>query len=337
MTENEWDERLSRPDAGVVETLRKHPGDIAVLGAGGKMGFHLCRMLQRALESLGRKDCITAISRFAASQKRAAFETSGIRVHAADLSDDQQVAGLPEAEMMFFLAGVKFGTADNPEILETMNVRMPQKVAKQYRDARIVALSTGCVYSFMAPESGGSKESDPTDPPGAYAQSCIGREQAFMDNSLRFGTPTSIIRLNYSNECRYGVLYDIASAVWDEREVQLETGYVNVIWQRDAVSYTIRALEQAASPAFVLNVTGEKILSVREIAMGFSKRFRKPAHFTGCEAETAWLNNAERCHRLFGPPEATLEQMMDWIAEWVSEGKPSLGKPTHFQTRDGDY
>ena len=29
--------------------------------------------------------------------------------------------------------------------------------------------------------------------------------------------------------------------------------------------------------------------------------------------------------------------MIDWVADWVARGGASLGKPTHFETRDGKY
>jgi hypothetical protein len=29
--------------------------------------------------------------------------------------------------------------------------------------------------------------------------------------------------------------------------------------------------------------------------------------------------------------------MIDWQADWIARAQPSLGKPTHFETRDGKY
>jgi hypothetical protein len=32
-----------------------------------------------------------------------------------------------------------------------------------------------------------------------------------------------------------------------------------------------------------------------------------------------------------------LERMIDWQAEWICRGMPSLGKDTHFDVRDGTF
>jgi hypothetical protein len=32
-----------------------------------------------------------------------------------------------------------------------------------------------------------------------------------------------------------------------------------------------------------------------------------------------------------------VEQMMAWIAGWLQRGGATHGKPTHFQTRDGQF
>ena len=60
-TESELDEALSRPTEGVLATLRRHPGDVIVLGAGGKMGPSLSRMAKRGLEAIGSSARVIAV------------------------------------------------------------------------------------------------------------------------------------------------------------------------------------------------------------------------------------------------------------------------------------
>jgi hypothetical protein len=58
---------------------------------------------------------------------------------------------------------------------------------------------------------------------------------------------------------------------------------------------------------------------------------------TGEENETAWLNTAAKSHELFGPPEVSEKTLVDWVADWIEKGRPLLGKPTHFEVRNGKY
>ena len=331
------DDLISTPDRATIASLRSIRGRIGVLGAGGKMGFHLCLMLQRALAALGNRDPVIAVSRFGSVRAADEFQAIGCEVHAADLEDARALTALPEIENLFFLAGVKFGTSSDPALLERMNVAMPRKVADRFRDSRFVALSTGCVYSFTSPESGGSREEDATDPPGAYAESCLGREAAFEEAGEKYGTRSALIRLNYSIDLRYGVLVDLAQKVKAGIPIDLKTGYVNVIWQGDALCHTIRSLELADAPPLILNVTGPRVLEVRDLAIGLGERLGNAPVFRGEEQKTAWLNNPAKAHERFGLPKIGIEQMLDWVAAWLLAGGELLGKPTHFETRDGNY
>jgi len=63
----------------------------------------------------------------------------------------------------------------------------------------------------------------------------------------------------------------------------------------------------------------------------------RQAGATGREAETAWLVDCNEAFRLFGPPRVDLQRMLDWTADWVQRGGASLGKPTHYEARDGKY
>ncbi len=331
------DEAISDPPDSAVAAIAESAGDFAVLGAGGKMGFHVARMIQRCLELAGRRDPIRVVSRFSSPAARQLFAQHHFDVVAADLSDPDQVAGLPLAANVIYLAGVKFGTSSSPDLLHRMNVVMPRLVAEHYRDSRIVALSTGCVYSFTTATSGGSTETDPTDPPGEYARSCLGREQAFIDSSIAHGTAVALVRLNYSIDLRYGVLVDIAKNVFAGNPVNVDTGHVNVIWQGDAVAHILCCLPHTQSPPWIVNVTGAETLAVRDLANRFGRLLDREVTFTGQEQPTAWLSNAARSHRLFGPPRVSAGEMTEWIAGWLKRGGETLDKPTQFQNRDGQY
>lgn len=335
ITLDELHELTTRPSDGVVELAGKLDSDILVLGAGGKMGFHVCRMLQRALESAGSKHQVIAVSRFGGEGATERFDAREIKTISADLTEESALKKLPESNNIFFMAGIKFGTNDNPELLQQMNVELPRRVARRYSDpaVRIVALSTGCVYEFVSAESGGSIESDELNPPGEYAKSCVGRERAFYETEAK----VSLVRLNYSVDLRYGVLVDVARQVINEEPIDVSTGFVNVIWQGDAVNYTIRSLEHASNPPFVINVTGEKTLAVQEVATRFGELLGKEVRFVGEQQEKCWLNNADKSHGLWGRPKVDEERLIAWVADWVANHRPMLSKPTQFQVRDGKY
>ncbi len=335
----ELDLLASQPSPEVVAAVGEMAGDIVVAGAGGKMGYHLCRMLRRALDEAGLHHRVIAVSRFGGTGSHEPFESAGIGIHAADLCMADQVARLPDAAVLFFLAGKKFGTSDDPEELRRYNEEMPGQVAERYRDARIVALSTGCVYPFVSPADGGSREEDPVGPVGEYAISCLGRERVFREASGRHGTPLALIRLNYSVDLRYGVLVDLATRILAGEPVDLTTGFFNCIWQGDATESILRAAvhTRPEPDPLILNVTGPAILSVREVATTIGKKLGREVSFSGTEAGTAWLNDAGHCHRLFGPPRVKEETLIDWVAEWIGAGRPLLGKPTRFEVRDGNF
>lgn len=333
MDERGLEEWLSEPLAATCTALRQVEGDIAVLGAGGKMGPTLATMLKRAAPERN----IYAVSRFGDKQVRQRIEEKGVKIVEADLLDDSAYGGLPDVPNIFYLAGMKFGASGNQPLTWAMNVFMPALVAQRYKQARIVALSTGNVYPFTGLESGGARETDLPNPVGEYAQSCLGRERMFQHFSQKSGTGVTLIRLNYANELRYGILVDLTLKILQGEPIDVTMGAVNLIWQGDASNYIIRALSIAQSPPAILNVTGPDILSVRDLAGRIGRVLGKEPHFVSQEAPTALLSNASACCELFGPPATSLDEMIRSIAPWVAAGKPVLSKPTKFGVRDGQF
>src|SRR5919201_548712 len=336
-SEAELDDLLSTPTPGVLDTLGRVPGDVVVLGAAGKMGPTLARMLRRAIDALGRRDRVIAVSRFSSAGAEHQFRAAGVETARCDLIDRAAVAALPDAPNVIFMAGQKFGTSDAPATTWAMNTVVPAIAAERYARSRIVAFSTGNVYPLTPATSAGAREDDALGPVGEYANSCVGRERVFEYYSARHGTPVAIVRLNYAIDLRYGVLTDVATKVYRGEPVDVRMGYVNVIWQGDANAQAIRCLEHAASPPFLINVTGRETLAIRAVAQRFGELLGRAPRIVGEEAPDALLSNAARAESLFGPPAVSVDQMMVWVADWIRRGGALLGKPTHFESRDGTF
>jgi nucleoside-diphosphate-sugar epimerase len=255
----------------------------------------------------------------------------------ADLLDESHYRKLPNVENVFYLASMKFGSTGNQPLTWALNSFVPALAARHYRDSRIVAYSTGNVYPLVDVTSGGATEQTTPEPIGEYAQSCLGRERMFEYFSQLYKTPVTIIRLNYANEPRYGIIVDLTCRILNDEPIDLTMGAVNLIWQRDANDYIIRAISLAKSPPAVLNVTGPEMIPIRRLAEQIGDTLGKKPKFIRREAPSALLSDASYCLSKFGPPQTTLEQMVAMIAGWVAAGKKTLNKPTKYEIRNGKF
>jgi nucleoside-diphosphate-sugar epimerase len=336
-TEQQLDDLLSEPSEADIEAMRSLGGDLIILGAGGKMGPTLAIRAKRAASAAGARMRVIAVSRYSSPESRRVLDDAGVETMSADLLNHEELAKLPSVSNVIYMTGRKFGSTGAESMTWVMNAYLPGLVCEKYRDARIVAFSSGNVYPFLPVASGGATERTHIAPLGEYAQSVLARERMFEYFSTTNGTPVVLVRLNYAVELRYGVLLDIGTKVFERKPVDLTMGSVNVIWQGDANSVALRSFPLAGSPAAYLNLTGPETLAVRQVAARFGEHFGIEPVFTGAESTTALLNNAARCFRLFGYPAVTVEEIIEWTARWIEMGGQTHDKPTHFETRDGRF
>jgi hypothetical protein len=260
-----------------------------------------------------------------------------VQTASCDLLDANSLARLPDAPNVIYLVGLKFGTAQNPSATWAMNTLVPARVCERYPRSRIVALSTGNVYPLSEVSRGGSVEADPLTPLGEYANAAVARERIFEFHSSRNSTAVALLRLFYAVELRYGVLVDLARKVLSGEPIPLANGSFNCIWQGDANEMILRSLALAAAPPAAFNLCWPEVFSVRQIAMQLGELLGRPSAFTGNESATALLGNPSRICAALGPPPTPMETMLRWTAHWVKQGGRDLGRPTHFEVRDGKY
>jgi hypothetical protein len=301
------------------------------------MGPSLARLAKRALDGGKVRKRVIAAARFSDQELASQLESEGIQTIRCDLLEPGALGDLPEISNVIFMAARKFGTIGAEYLTWAMNTYLPGLVAERFRDSRIVAFSTGNVYPLRPVNQGGATEITPPSPVGEYAQSALGRERMFEYVSYRWRTPVALLRLNYANDLRYGVLADIGRAVFEGRAVSLNMGVVNVIWQGDANRACLRALFHCQTPPLILNLSGPETLSVRYIAEEFGRTFDVKPVFEGEETDSALLTNSAQAHKLFGYPKVTAQQLIGWTAHWIATGGRTLNKPTHFEVRDGKF
>jgi nucleoside-diphosphate-sugar epimerase len=329
----ELDALLCRPSQALIDDLGKVDGDIMVLGVAGKMGPTLARLAKAAVPD--RR--VIGVARFSDADVKAWLEAHGVETLNCDLLDETAIRALPKAPNIVFMAGRKFGAEGDLALTWAMNAHVPALVAQAFPNSRIVAFSTGCVYPFVPVNGEGADEAVSPNPPGEYAQSCVGRERMFEYFSHKFATPGRLFRLNYAIDMRYGVLHDIATKVISGKPIDVRLGHVNFIWQGDASAQALRCLAHCDTPTSPINVSGHEILSVRDLAARFGALLGRDPVIVGTEQPTAWLTDTSQAVKLFGLPIVDTGQLIAWTADWVARAMPSLGKPTKYEVRDGRY
>lgn len=335
--EEQLDDALSTPSTALVRELEGLDGDIMILGAGGKVGPTLSVMAKRAAEGGGKPRRVIAVSRFTDPFVVELLRKEKVETISADLTDAAQVGKLPKVRNIIYMAGRKFGTAGSACETWEMNVAVPTLVTRHFGDARYVVFSTGNIYPFTTPQTGGCDETVPPSPTGEYAISCLGRERIFEYAARHYGAKVLNFRLNYAVDLRYGVLFDLCQWILKGEPVPLGIPAFNCVWQRYVNEVALRALRLSDENVATLNVTGPETVSVRSAATRLAQYLGREVTFSGAEGDQALLCNSQKCVELFGYPDVGIAEMMRLQAQWLLQGGRQLGKPTHFEEQKGKF
>ena len=336
-SEEQLNALLVSPSTALIEAIHRLSDPLIILGAGGKMGPTLAVLARNAAQAAGSTLRVIAASRFHNVASREWLEAHGVETHSVDIFDRTQLAALPDSPNVVYLVGMKFGTSQDPVPTWATNTIAPVHACQRFGGSRIVALSTGNVYPLSPISRGGSLESDPLTPLGEYANAAVARERIFQFFARQHATPTVLLRLNYAHDLRYGVLTDLAAKIWRDEPIDVSMGYFNAIWQGDANEMILRSFALCDSPARAFNLTSPEIYSLRAVALRLGVLLAKTPNLIGQEEETALLSNASALQSELASPRVDLERLLNWIAHWTQRDLPTLGKPTHFETRDGNY
>lgn len=336
-TEEKLDAMLCEPSDALVADMAKLDGDIMVLGAGGKMGPTLCLLAKNAIRRAGVDKQVIAVSRFSDEIAAELLRSNDIKMISCDLLDTEKLRELPDVKNIIYMAGRKFGTDGSEWQTWGMNSLLPAYIADKFRGARIVAFSSGNIYPFVAPSTGGCTEAVPPSPLGEYAMSCLARERSFEYAANKFGTEVFLYRLNYAVDLRYGVLFDIAGRIMAGEPVSVATPSFNIIWQGTANEIALRGLLLASSSVRRMNVTGPEILSVKKTALRLGELLGKEPVFEGEDGGVGLLSDSGDMVSCFGYPAVSAKTLIEWQAQWILDGGRALGKPTHFEVRTGKF
>ena len=323
---------MSDPTDEVRSEIAGLDGEILVLGAGGKMGPTLCSMLARA----GAKRVI-AVSRFTDLEQKKYLESCGVETLTKNLLNPTDFDSLPNSPYIFNLAGFKFGATDNEDLMWAMNAWLSGLVVQRFPKSKIVYVSSGNVYAYTSVKSSGSNENAQLSPIGEYAQSRLAGERLAQYWSNIQTTPLTIVRLFYATELRYGIIHDLAWKVFCKDPIDLSMGYVNQIWQGDANAYLCRLLSSCIAPATVINLTGPEVLSVRILAQQIGEIIGIEPVFIKSESKDALLGDASFLYKSMGKPYVSIEDIVRWVADWISNDGNTLGKPTKYESRSGEF
>ncbi len=313
----EIEELQSRPTDGVLRVLSRHPGAVAVLGAGGRLGPSLALMLRRGLDALGRRDPVYAISRFTTAGLRERLAASGIQPVICDLLEHDALRLLPEAAAVFHLIGLRHSPTADPGRLWALHTLAPTHAVKRYSHSRIVMASDGRVYPARPLTDGGAPEETPLAVADESDAACVARERLVTFTAQIRQTPILFVRLEPVAALRHGCLVETALRVLKGVAVDVAHPPCRPLWIGDALAWLIQCLDLANHPPAALNLAGDELLDLRAAAARFGSLLGRTPVLTGEVPTGAQSGSPARALAHFGPPLVRTQTVLEWIANSV--------------------
>ena len=301
------------------------------------MGKELIGLVQNSDRSNGIQRRISVASTFSNPEDLEDFEKMGVQCFRGDLSEEDFLSALPDAPLVVYMMGFKFGSTHHWRRAFQMNSIVPYLVGQKYRKSSIVVFSSGNPYRHLPRYSAGAKESDDLSPIGVYGWSIVARESSFQTTSrINPDQKISIFRLMYAQHLQYGVLVDLAQMIKREEPISLEMPAVNLISQRDANEVALKCFEKCNQQGWVINAAGP-VWQVREIVELLASHLETEPKYSGVETDEALLADDSLARATFGEYRDSCEEMIEAAAIWVKNGGNYWGKPTKFGRVGHDY
>ena len=176
---------MTAPSPELAADLARAPGDLLILGVGGKMGPTLARLRASAHRPARR---VIGVARFTDTRRAPVARRHGRRdASPATCSTAHAIATFAARANVIFMAGHKFGAADNPGAHLGDEYLPPGACSPGVSATRASSRSPPAACTrFVDVASGGAYRGDAAlPPPGEYAISCVGRERMFVHFSAR--------------------------------------------------------------------------------------------------------------------------------------------------------
>lgn len=301
---------------------------VMVVGGTGKIGKHFTPML------VNRGAKVSTVALFGSDAERKAYEDMGVTCYHRDLGKLGALEGVPgKYDIVFHMAGLKFGSENNPDLTLRVNVYSTAQVMEHFAGSGCIAYaSSGNVYPDT---ENGADESVLPIPQSFYALTRVGAELMMDWYSRRNNTPSVIQRIFYGYNAEFGVPTDIARQIRDGEVIDISTSKANVIWLDDLMDQMVDSMEYASVPAKILNLTSGRIYSTIEIAKKLGELMGIEPKFKGEPMKISLLADASQAMKLFGEPKVSLDEGLRRVAESVMKREHPIDKPTKWEKRKG--